>query len=215
MTFSLRFSALAATTALLSACIIVDRDGSVDDDGYAFDDDWSDGGAGVTGGGIGGSGGEDTGAGGDDIYCVPEEGTGETANVCDALAALDCDGQPSLAYASCVHGFEIYNPGPAEAFAACLADIEASQSCEVDPVATCVGAVYDDSCTSDFNADACLEWTNDCSAHGESLDLERCAYEMNPMRYEAMVEMVECMNATDGMCQDRYDTCFDAALTME
>jgi hypothetical protein len=91
--------------------------------------------------------------------------------------------------------------------------LPAQESCEVDPVASCVERMYEDTCVSEFNADACAEWTNDCSLHGEALDYDRCAYELNPYSFDAMVEMVECMNATDGLCQDRYDICFEESLT--
>lgn len=214
MAFSARVPALAAISLLASACIIVDSSGSgYDDEDFSWDDDG--GSVGVGGeAGYGGSPGTGGSGGGDD-FCVDETGTGETPDVCEDLAALSCDGQPSLAYASCLHGFEIYNPGPAEDFAACLQTIDAADACAVDPVADCVASTYDNACVSSFNADACAEWTDDCALHGEELDYGRCAFEMNLLRFETMVDMVECMNATDGLCQDRYDACFDAILTIE
>lgn len=217
MASAIKIQALTVALGFVaSGCIIVDGrpGGGADDDLGWYDDDGGTGGGGAgTGAGGSGAGVGSGGGGGDDLYCVDEIGTGQTDAVCDGLAALTCDGEASLAYASCVHGFHLYEAGPAEALAACLQAIPASESCEVDPVATCVEEMYDDACVFDFNADACAEWANDCSLHGESLDYERCAFELNPYNFDAMVEMVECMNATDGLCQDRYDVCFEESLT--
>ena len=213
MKFTVKLPLLTSMVALTSsACIIVEGGTSRPDDDFAwYDDDAGVGGSGASSGATSGAGG----TGGSAPACIDELGTGETVDVCEDLSALSCGGEPSLAYASCVHGFDIYNPGPAEAFAACLQDIPAFESCEVDPVATCVERMYDDTCVSDFNADACAEWTNDCALHGESLDYELCAFELNPYSFEAMVDLLDCMNATDGLCQERYDTCFMASLTIE
>jgi hypothetical protein len=117
---------------------------------------------------------------------------------------------------ACVKGFEILNPGQAEDYAACLAAITPEQACDIDPVAACTDAVYDNACTFDDVTGFCGELTDYCDAElgDTTLDAGICAADLNPMSVDAINGMVECMSWTHGTCEERYVDCFDEMISV-
>ncbi len=230
---------LAACAALgSSGCVIYLDDGPR---GVGGDDTWeqvliedddtsetssSQGGAAEQGGGgaggdtaTGGTGGGETGSGGsgaDDLECTEEFGTGMKADSCADLlmATVSCGELPSLGFASCERAFEIYNGGQAEELHSCLTQIDAADSCNEDLVAGCVASMYGDACESGYIAQVCGSWANACAEVSQPLDVARCSWELNPFNDDGLLEMLNCMNETEGVCQDRYDTCLDQVLTL-
>jgi hypothetical protein len=225
----------AAVFALLSnACVVRWTDEPIeDDDSSFFDDDASSVSTGVGGDdtstGVGGDdtssgvGGHDTstGVGGGDPYCVDGEGTGETSAVCDDLAislsnaGMCQDGFSPLGYAACNHAFEIWEPGFAEELAFCLSYIPTEDACDEQPVIDCVQELYTDSCDVPFIEDTCQYWADTCSDAGETLDVDQCSSDMTPFSDEGILRVSDCMNETDGTCQERYDYCFEEVTALD
>jgi hypothetical protein len=191
-----------------------------------FDDDDATGGAGGKGGaavasassgsatpsGTAGSGGGPS--------CVGEAGSGETATVCETLpsagASCTLDGQsvPAFAVLACRRGFEAFNPGHAEHFAACLATIDPARACDLDAISSCAGALYDASCPSAYTDALCADYAKICAGGGEALDQASCAIDLRILDDGALEELVTCMNGTAGTCQTRYDACLEEVLTV-
>ncbi len=172
----------------------------------------------MTGSGGGGTtttttgGGSGTGGG---AACVGAAGNHVDSSVCDHMAiSVSCGGQSSIGWASCKHGFDIFERGQAEDLASCLAAIPASQACDNDPVAKCVDRMYSDACVDPGVGSICVEWHDVCAKSGEALDAGRCAADLNPFNESAIGAMADCMNATKGNCQQRYDACYEKAFSL-
>jgi len=233
MPFNRSFLALAATAALTlgsTACVVSWTDEPIaDDDNFFFDDDATSvssgtgGDATTTGAGgdetsTGGTGGTDTtstGVGGGDPYCVDGEGTGETEAICETLAiapnsaGICSDGFNALGYDACVHSFEIWEGGFAEALTECLSYIPAEDACDEQLVLDCVADLYIETCDVPFIEQSCQSWSNTCSEGGDSLDAAQCYSDITPFNDDGILQLTDCMNATDGTCQEAYDYCFE------
>ena len=210
-------SACALTT---QACVWRIGDGSgLDDDDGSWQDDSSH-----AQGGTGGAGNSDAPGGGGSapsVDCLGPEGTSLAATVCDELAINvgqvcgDDGDEPAISYLSCVHGFQIFNPGHAESFASCLGSIGADQACETDPVGDCAVAVYDDTCEIDYIDELCTDMSDYCNNQGDALDVATCSSTLYPINPESINSMIGCMNQSLlGTCGERFDSCFDELITI-
>jgi hypothetical protein len=111
----------------------------------------------------------------------------------------------------------VYEPGHAAGLAACLASVTTQEACDIEPVDACVGNVYDYACDSDFIKDTCTDFVATCEELDDTLDFDRCDFELRPFSEAGLIELVTCMNdeTVVGDCQARYDACLDAVLTID
>jgi hypothetical protein len=218
------FLALAATAALTvgsSACTLLSSDDPIEDDdssgvstGVGGDDSTASTGVG------GDDSATSTGAGGDP-YCLDGIGTGQTTQMCEDMAISPAsfgiceDGLNTLGYDACIQSFEIWEEGFAEALAECISYIPIEDACEEQPVIDCVENLYTDTCEVTYIEDTCQSWADTCAESGDTLDAAACYADLTPFSDEGLLQLTDCMNETDGTCEDRYDGCFDEVTALD
>ncbi|MCP5039379.1 MAG: hypothetical protein GY944_00030, partial [bacterium] len=115
----------------------------------------------------------------------------------------------------CSRSFEIWETGFAEALAECVSHIPTEQACEEQPVIDCVENLYMDTCEVPYIEDTCQSWADTCAETGDSLDAEQCYADVTPFSDEGILLLTDCMNVTEGACQERLDLCFDEVTAIE
>ena len=228
MTFR-HFALLSAAALMTQACVWRIGDGSgLEDDGSTTT--WTDDDGGSTTVGTGGAGGGDatttTGAGGEAPMCTSWEGDGTGIAACDALPTAPAtigdqvcgdegDMYESYVYLSCQAGYELFNEGHADEYAACLANISADAACAVDPIADCTDAMYANACEYDDVKTFCSDLSTYCEDFGGGFDAASCSETLNPMNEATITFIVDCINeAPYGTCTDRMNECVDLAVTL-
>lgn len=231
---------LLASACLFAGCVITD--GNIDDDEDPTSTTTAttsssttgttggggEGGAGGSGAGVGGSGGS-----GGGVSCVGIDGTGLDAKSCDNMnitptsaggsAASICDDMggisgmnPPPGYGACQHGFEVFNPGPAEYFQKCLAKIgvEPANACAFEPLQKCVNDMYAITCAVEETTKRCETLAGACMMAGQNFDAAGCAFDLAPFNTKALSDYEDCFNAADPMltCEQAHQQCFEAQL---
>jgi hypothetical protein len=229
---------LLATTALFAGCVI--GRGDIDDDDTpttttTTTSSSTSGGGGEGGAGVGGSGGAGVGGSGGSgggTACVGVNGTGLDDKSCDNMnitpapngqAASICDDtggtggtNPPPGYAACQHGFDVFNPGPAEHFQKCLAmiTVEPANACSLDKLQDCVNSMYAATCEVPETTDLCDQIGKACVMAGQTFDVPGCAVDLKPFNQKALTAYSDCFDGEpmNVLCQDAHDKCFVAQL---
>lgn len=238
---SLAFS-LLASALVFAGCII--KEGDIDDPDPTGGDTTNTGGAGGTagtggtaGGGMGGTAGMGgmggmAGAGGAP-GCIGIDGTGLDKNSCNNMnitpasaggaASSICEPNggtagtdPPPGYGVCLHGFTIFNPGPAENLQKCLSmiGVEPANACDPAQVQDCVNKMYEATCAVDAITKYCEDNAKLCESVGQTLNAATCAYELKAFNQTTLGKYEECFNTADPMktCQEAHDECYVAQL---
>lgn len=222
---------LLAAACVFTGCIIESGRGSSSSDSTASTGDST-----TTTSGSGGSssssttgGGGDGGGGGGTPSCVGIDGTGLDEKSCDNMnitpasaggpATDQCDGMGGLGgmesppgYPACQHGFEVFNPGPAEAFQKCLAMISLNDMCELTTVQKCSDSMFQSTCEVPEIRTKCTDLQTVCKNANppQDLDADGCAFNLSPFNSKALEAYETCFNNADPMltCQEAHDKCF-------
>lgn len=173
---------------------------------------------------MGGSGG----AGGAGA-CIGVDGTGLDKNSCDNMnitptsaggpAASICEpdggtagSDPPPGYGVCQHGFDVFNPGPAENLQKCLGNIgvEPANACDPAQVQDCVNTMYEATCAVDSVTKYCEDNAKLCETAGQTLNAAQCAYELKPFNPTTITAYEDCFNNADPAltCQQAHDQCY-------
>jgi len=174
----------------------------------------SDGDASVAGSGGGGSGGGQGGSGASG-GCIAPAGTGVTDAVCDDLptAGFNCNPdaipfQDSFPLVACRDGFVDYEPGAAESFAICLAQIETGMACLDDPVDACRTELVAASCPETMmrGVEACEAFAASCTGVPE--DPQDCLDQVGPLNEAGLASWSLCLqNNMAQACYFTLDVC--------
>lgn len=232
---------LLASALVFAGCIITDGDNNTPDPtGSTTSESTSSGtggsggsgGAGVGGGGGGGGDGGSGGSGGAPA-CIGPDGTGLDKKSCDNMnitpasaggaASSICEPNggtagtdPPPGYAVCQHGFDVFNPGPAENLQKCLAliGVEPANACDPAQVQDCVNKMYEATCAVDAVTKYCEDNAKLCEGAGQTLDAAQCAYELKPFNQTTITNYEDCFNNADPAltCQQAHDDCYVAQL---
>lgn len=187
---------------------------------------------GDTTGGAGGTGGEGAAGGAGGGACVgPEDGSGQTAAVCDGMnitpscveggVAAVCNAGGSLFYPpgwrTCHRAFDIFHAGAVDVLVACLEDIGVNpEACEDAPVGACVGEMYAAACDNNTDAnDTCAAINQGCVDVGENdFDLDGCYADLKPFSADGVDAYIACQNDhLDDPCAGLHDTCIGEVVT--
>jgi hypothetical protein len=181
----------------------------------------------------GGAGGEGAtgGTGGTGGSCVgPEDGSGQTAAVCDGMnitpscveggVAAVCNMGGTLYYPDgwrlCHRAFDLFHAGAVDVLVACLEDIGVNpEACEIEPVNGCIDEMYDAACANTEAEETCAALNQGCVEVGDdNFDLAGCNESLRPFSTDGIELYVNCQNDhLDDPCADVHTTCMTEVVT--
>jgi hypothetical protein len=142
---------------------------------------------------------------------TPSSAGGSASSICEDSGGT-AGNKPPPGYAVCQHGFEVFNPGPAEHLQKCLGEIgvEPANACDPKQVQTCVNEMYEATCEVEAVTQYCQNNAKACQDAGQTLNAANCAYELKPFNEATIAKYEDCFNNADPnfTCQEAHDDCY-------